>query len=66
MSEVVLTQKNVRERLLKIISEGMNQKYISQQSFIAQSSLSKYKNSKLNLTYPELESLSNFLISKGY
>jgi hypothetical protein len=62
----LLTQKSVRERLIKLTSEGMMAKYVAKNTSIAESSLSKFKNGKYELPHSELNMLADWLTSRGY
>jgi hypothetical protein len=67
-SEIVaiVTQKNVRDRLIKLTEEGMMAKYVAKSTSIAESSLSKFKNGKYDLPHSELTYLSEWLLNRGY
>lgn len=64
--ERILTQEGVRKRLLELIDNGVMAKYIAKQTSVAESSLSKFRHNKLELSIPELRVLSEFLGSKGF
>lgn len=64
--ERIATQEEVRERLLRLINDGFIAKFIADKTSIAESSFSKFRHNKLDLTVRELNNLNAFLTSKGY
>lgn len=62
-----MSQEKLRNRLLDIISnEGVNQKFIAKQTNINEGLLSRFKNRKATLDLIDVESLNQYLLSKGY
>lgn len=62
-----MSQELLRERLLNYINnEGVNQKFIANQTKISETSLSRFKNRKAELYLVDCDSLNSYLLSKGY
>ena len=62
-----MSYEKLRERLLNIIkNEGVNQKFIANQTNISEALLSRFKNGKTNMYSCDRESLDKYLSSKGY
>lgn len=62
-----MSQEFLRGRLLNFIeNEGVNQKFIANQTKISETSLSRFKNGKAKLYLADRESLNSYLLSKGY
>lgn len=63
----MVDKEMLRERLLKYINnEGVNQKFIANQTKISETSLSRFKNRKAELYLVDCDSLDEYLSSKGY
>lgn len=62
-----MSQEFLRERLLNFIeNEGVNQKFIANQTKISETTLSRFKNGKVKLYLADRESLNSYLLLKGY
>lgn len=63
----LLKQENVKSRYLKFLTEtGCKQNFICLKLGINESSLSRWKKDKINLTNHDLNSINDYLESSGF